>query len=282
MTSAEVDDAIVAVVQLESQDRVGENLERACDVLRRARRAGATLALLPENFAYMGAEEEKRSLAETVSTSAHPGDGPILSALREVAKSEGLYVIAGGMPERSDDPERPYNTSVVLTPAGTVSATYRKVHLFDVEVGDGQRYRESAATSPGDRAVVADVGGLRTGLSVCYDLRFPELYRALVDAGAVALTVPAAFTLVTGKDHWHVLLRARAIENGAWVLAAAQGGAHPRGRRTYGKSCVVDPWGDVVAQASEGPGFAVARVDRARVDSVRASLPCLAHRRALV
>jgi len=182
--------------------------------------------------------------------------------------------------ERSADPNRPFNTSVAIAPSGKVVATYRKIHLFDVDVGDGHAYRESASTSSGESAVTVDLAGVRVGLSVCYDLRFGELYRRLADQGAEVLTVPAAFTLLTGKDHWHVLLRARAIECQSYVLAAAQGGSHPRGRKTFGKSCVVDPWGDVIAQASEGPGVAVARIEKERVKRIRASLPSLAHRRA--
>jgi predicted amidohydrolase len=160
-----------------------------------------------------------------------------------------------------------------------VAARYRKIHLFDVEVGDGQVYRESAGVTGGDETVVVPVGPFKVGLSVCYDLRFPELYRRLIDGGADVLLVPAAFTLMTGKDHWHVLLRARAIESQAYVIAAAQWGRHPKGRTTYGKSLVVDPWGDVIAQAPEGPGVVFARLEATRVAEVRASLPSLKHRK---
>ncbi len=273
-------DVVAAVVQLESQDRLGENLERVSDLVGRAKRLGAELALLPENFAFMGAEEERRAIAEPVLPDAGADDGQIVTALREIAHREGIHLVAGGMPERSDDPDRPYNTSVAVAPSGKIVATYRKIHLFDVDVGDGHAYRESASTSSGERAVAVDLAGIRVGLSVCYDLRFGELYRRLADAGAEVLTVPAAFTLLTGKDHWHVLLRARAIECQSYVLAAAQGGSHPRGRKTFGKSSIIDPWGDVIAQASEGPGVAVARIERERVKRIRASLPSLAHRRS--
>jgi predicted amidohydrolase len=158
-------------------------------------------------------------------------------------------------------------------------ARYRKLHLFDVDVGDGQSYRESASTSPGAAPVVVDLAGFRVGLSICYDLRFPELYRVLTDLGAEIIVVPSAFTLATGKDHWHVLLRARAIEAQAYVVAAAQWGTHPRGRRTYGKSLVADPWGDVIAQCPDGEGIVLANIDRAHLERVRASLPSLRHRR---
>lgn len=271
----------VAAAQMNSQDDVAKNLAQAGELVAEAAAAGATLALLPENFAFMGEEADKRALAESVAAEPAPGEGPIVAALRSLARRHGLHLVAGGMPERSEDPARPWNTSVVLDPAGHVVARYRKIHLFDVNVGDGASYRESASTSPGAAAVVAPLPGLKLGLSVCYDVRFPELYRRLADLGAELATVPAAFTLMTGKDHWHVLLRARAIESQMWVLAAGQCGEHPRGRRTYGKSCLIDPWGDVVAQASDGVGLALGRVDLAQLARVRASLPCLAHRRAI-
>jgi predicted amidohydrolase len=272
----------VAAVQLEAQDRLEENLERAFDLVRRAAAAGAELVLLPENFAFMGSESDKRAIAEVVTDAPSESDGPIVAFLRKAAREANVHLIGGGMPERSDDAARPFNTSVVVEPGGRVVGRYRKIHLFDVEVGDGQLYRESASTSAGDAPSCVDVGGVRVGLSVCYDLRFPELYRALVDLGAQLLTVPAAFTLATGKDHWMALLRARAIESQCWVLAAGQWGTHPKGRRTYGKSCLIDPWGDVVAQASEGVGIVVGAVELARLESIRSTLPALSHRRLSV
>ncbi|MGV3622048.1 MAG: carbon-nitrogen hydrolase family protein, partial [Archangium sp.] len=169
--------------------------------------------------------------------------------------------------------------SVLFGPDGSRLAAYRKIHLFDVEVGDGQTYRESAAVAPGTEVVVADAPFGKVGLSVCYDLRFPELYRAQSAQGAVLLTVPAAFTLMTGKDHWEVLLRARAIENLSYVIAPAQQGRHPRDRLTWGHAMVVDPWGLVVARASEGEGFAMAELDLEYLAKVRKGLPSLSHRR---
>jgi predicted amidohydrolase len=266
----------VAAVQMSSQDDVGANLARAADLVARAADAGADLVLLPENFAYLGPEEGKRAVAEPVGDAAQ---GPILGAVAKAAQRSRVHVIAGGMPERADDPARPYNACVVVSPDGKTVGKYRKVHLFDVDVGDGHRYCESASTTPGDAPVVVAIAGFSIGLSVCYDLRFPELYRKLAHAGADLLVVPAAFTLATGKDHWHVLLRARAIESQAYVVAAAQWGTHPRGRRTYGKSLIADPWGDVIAQCPEGEGFAVADVERAYIERVRANLPALRHRR---
>ena len=272
----------VAAVQLESQDDLADNLKHARELVHEAAARGAEIVLLPENFAFMGTEEEKRLIAEDL---ASPECGPIREMLSATAKREGLFLIGGGMPERSSDPDRPFNTSCVVGPSGEVVAKYRKIHLFDVEVGDGASYRESAATSPGSSVETAQLalqgGAVNVGLSVCYDLRFPALFQRLADLGAVCATVPAAFTLMTGKDHWHVLLRARAIEAQMFVIAAGQCGAHPRGRRTYGKSCIVDPWGDVIAQASDGPGVVVARLDPAQVEAIRRRLPSLTHRRPL-
>lgn len=266
---------LAAVVQISSQTDLTDNLARCRRLVASAAARGAQLVVLPENFALMGEETERLRIAETVDEAA---PGPIVGALQEAARASGVFVVGGGFPERSDDPARPYNTSIVVAPDGSIAARYRKIHLFDVEVGDGVSYRESSATRSGRETAVLDVHGLRVGLSICYDVRFPELYRALVDRGAQVLTVPAAFTLATGKDHWHVLLRARAIESQCYVLAAAQWGSHPRGRRTYGKSCIIDPWGDVLAQAPEGEGFAVAELDPARVSAVRRDLPSLEHR----
>jgi predicted amidohydrolase len=271
-----------AVVQLNSQDDVAANLGRVAHWVGEAAKAGAKLVALPENFAFMGEEEAKRGAAEDLSAGAG-ARGPILTALTALAKKHGVFLVGGGMPEKSGDPDRPFNTSVLLTPDGEVAAKYRKIHLFDVDLPDGTKLEESRATGRGEveaaGGVLTDVGGALLGMTICYDLRFPELYRALVTRGARIVTVPAAFTVTTGKDHWHVLLRARAIEDQVFVLAPAQSGKHPRGRQTYGKSLIVDPWGDVLAQCGEGEGFALARLDFAAQDRVRASLPCLAHRR---
>jgi deaminated glutathione amidase len=269
-----------AVVQLSTQDDVVHNLARVRELVGRAVAEGARLVTLPENFAFMGEEARKRELAERVEREAPSREyGPILSTLADVAVRHGAWVLGGGMPERSDDPARPYNTSVLVDPRGSVAASYRKVHLFDVSLPDGTSLRESAATTAGGEPLTAEVLGVRIGLSVCYDVRFPELYRRLIDQGARVVTVPSAFTLATGKDHWHVLLRARAIENQVYVLAPAQHGRHPKGRQTYGKSLIVDPWGEVLAQCSEGEGTASAELDFAYQDRVRTALPSLLHRR---
>lgn len=261
-----------AVLQLSSQDDVAKNLARVATLVGEAARAGAELVTLPENFAFMGDEAQKRAIAEG------PG-GPIANAVSDAARGHGVWIVAGGMPEASDDPDRPFNTSLLVDPRGEIVARYRKMHLFDVDLADGTTLRESSATRAGDAPVLAAVNDVKLGMSICYDLRFPELYRTLTTQGARIVTVPAAFTVTTGKDHWHVLLRARAIENQVFVLAPAQHGKHPRGRTTYGKSLIVDPWGDVLAQCSEGEGFALATLDFAAQDRVRAGLPCLAHRK---
>jgi len=269
-----MENTVVAAIQLSSQADVGANLDRVASLVAEAARRGAALVLLPENFAFLGGgEEERRALAEDLDA-----PGPICGRLAEVARAHGVWLVGGGMPERSDDRERPYNTCAVFAPDGTLAARYRKIHLFDVDLAE-RSYHESASCSPGREAVIVPAAGLRVGLSICYDLRFPELYRALVGAGAEALVVPAAFTVTTGKDHWHVLLRARAIEAQAYVIAAAQWGKHPGGRATYGKSCIVDPWGEVIAQASEGEGVIVAPIDPGYLARVRESLPCRKHRR---
>jgi predicted amidohydrolase len=271
----------VAVIQLSSQDDVESNLARMRELVLEAGRAGAELVALPENFAFMGEESKKRESAEAVE--GEPA-GPIGAALRAAASEAKVWLVAGGMPERSSDPDRPYNTSLLYQPDGRLVSRYRKVHLFDVDLPDGTKLLESSATSAGSEPVVNELptragASVGLGMTICYDLRFPELYRRLGERGVRIVTVPAAFTLTTGKDHWHVLLRARAIENQVFVLAPAQHGKHPRGRSTYGKSLIVDPWGDVLAQCAEGEGFALARLDFAAQDRVRASLPCLTHRR---
>ncbi len=271
----------VAVIQLSSQADVAANLERIRAVVGEATRAGAELVALPENFAFMGEEGTKQGIAEVVEAAP---TSPIAGAIAALAKETQVWIVAGGMPEASDDPARPFNTSLLFAPDGRVVARYRKMHLFDVDLPDGTRHLESGANMRGNEPSVTEIAGragrpVSLGMTVCYDLRFPELYRALVERGARIVTVPAAFTLTTGKDHWHVLLRARAIENQVFVLAPAQHGRHPGGRMTYGKSLIVDPWGDVLAQCGEGEGFTMARLDFSAQDRVRAAIPCLQHRR---
>jgi deaminated glutathione amidase len=264
-----------AAVQLTSTHDVEGNLSRAAALVAEAAARGARLVGLPENFAFIGEEADKLALAESLDGAP----GRILGAMAGAARKHGVWLLLGGMPERSNDPRRVHNACVLLRPDGTVAARYRKVHLFDVNLADGAVFQESASVAAGADLVVADTpwGGL--GLSVCYDLRFPELYRGLVARGARMLSVPAAFTLYTGKDHWHVLLRARAVENLCWVLAPAQTGRHNERRQSYGHACIVDPWGAVVADAGDREGLAVADLDFLAQDRIRRELPALDHRR---
>lgn len=268
----------VAAIQLSSQADVAQNLVECEHWVRRAAQAGAELIVLPENFAFFGPDAQRLRIAEPLAVGeAEPG--PIQAALSRWGKELGVTIVGGGMPIASDDPERPYNSAVVIGPEGRVIDAYHKIHLFDVSLADGTVLSESKHTMPGSEPKTIELGGLTVGLSICYDVRFPELYRRLSDRGADVLLVPAAFTLHTGKDHWAVLLRARAIEAQSWVVAAAQWGSHPGGRRCYGHSMIVDPWGAISAQCSDRPGFAVASIDRDYVASVRAGLPSLKHRR---
>lgn len=266
---------VVAALQLSSQADVLGNIRQIEAVVARAARSGAALIVLPENFAYMGPEDGKRKIAERLMDP----DAPIQASLSALAKREQVTLVAGGFPERSSDPARPYNTSFVVDPRGVIVAHYRKIHLFDVDLGAHGSISESASTLAGDDVVLTRAYGFNVGLSICYDLRFPELYRALVSKGAEVITVPAAFTLYTGKDHWHVLLRARAIESQSYVIAAAQWGKHPEGRTTFGHSLIADPWGTVIAESSDRVGFALATLDRSFIEDVRARVPSLCHRR---
>ena len=272
----------VAAIQLTSTDDVAKNLDTSTRLVAQAAASGAKLIGLPENFAYLGSDRDHRlSLAERVGRDE---TGPILTAMRRAARQAGAWLLLGGFPEMGHTPaeagaqQRIRNTSVLLSPDGDVTAIYRKIHLFDVDVPGGLRFRESEAIEPGADVVVAETpwGGL--GLTICYDLRFPELYRAIAGRGARVCAVPAAFTLETGKDHWHVLLRARAIENQLFVFAPAQRGHHGGQRRSYGHALVVDPWGVVIAECGDHEGFALAQLDFDYQDQVRRNLPCLSHR----
>jgi predicted amidohydrolase len=265
----------VAAVQMSSQEDVAQNLQTVDTLVTRAAQAGAKLVLLPECFAFMGPEAERARHAEPLDAS----DGPIQSALRRIAKREHITLIGGGFPERSEDPERPYNTSACFGPDGALLGAYRKIHLFDVDLRSHGSLCESRSTTPGKAPVALDAAGFRVGLAVCYDIRFPELFRKLVDEGAEILTLPAAFTLYTGKDHWHVMLRARAIESQCYLIAAAQWGKHPENRATFGHALIADPWGTVVAEASDRVGYALARVERDFIREIRGRIPALSHRR---
>jgi predicted amidohydrolase len=266
-----------ACVQLNSRADVAQNLAQVARLCAEARERGAQLAVLPENFAFMGAgEQEKLAHAETLDP-ARPG--PILGKLLETATRTGLWIFGGGMPEKSEREGFVHNTCVVVAPGGQLVAKYRKIHLFDVDIPGGAQFKESGTVMPGDAVVLADTPWAKVGLSICYDLRFPELYRALVTGGARLVIVPAAFTLHTGKDHWHTLLRARAIENQVYVLAPGQVGRSHGDRACWGKSSIFDPWGAQLAEAPDRECVVVAEIDLAWQDKVRRELPCLSHRR---
>ena len=258
-----------AAVQLNSTDEYDRNLEVAERLIREAAAEGAELVALPEKWNLLAGGEELLAGAE-------PLGGPSLSAARGWARELGIDLLAGSLSERGED--RAFNTSVLIGPGGEDVAVYRKIHMFDVDVG-GVAYRESEHEQAGEEIVTAPLGATVLGLSVCYDLRFPELYRILAVRGARVLTVPSAFTLATGRDHWEVLLRARAIENQAFVLAPNQVGEAPPHFSSYGRSAIVDPWGVVLATAPDEECFVAAELDFAAQDRVRESLPSLANRR---
>ncbi len=263
----------IAAVQMVSTTDVDENLATAARLIAEAATAGAELVALPEYFCLMGrADRDKLGIAEAA------GDGRIQRLLADAARTHGVWLIGGTLPLRTGDPSRVLNSNGVYAPDGHLAARYDKIHLFKYDNGR-ERYDESVSIEAGTRPVVVEALGLRVGLSVCYDLRFPELYRAMTNPPCDLLSVPAAFTHTTGLAHWELLLRARAVENQCYVIAPAQGGRHTNGRRTFGHSMVVDPWGEVVAVHPEGEGIAVAELDLERLASVRRDLPALSHRR---
>ena len=262
----------VAAVQMTSTADSAANLKAAERLARRAAREGADLVAFPENFAFLRREGEPGPRARGL------GEGPAKWAAG-LASDLGVYVLAGSVAERARARGRVHNTSVLVAPDGRFVAVYRKIHLFDARVPGSGTLRESEAVAPGREVVVADTPLGRLGLSICYDLRFPELYRALTARGAQVLFVPSAFTHFTGSHHWETLLRARAIENQAWVVAPAQSGRHGPSRRSWGRTMVIDPWGAVVARREGGTGIVVADVDLDRVEAVRDAMPCQSHRR---
>jgi len=262
----------VAAVQLNSTPDMEANLVRARALVTEA--AGrAQLVALPEHFAGYGSDE-------AVLAAAQPVDGPLVTEFQNLAQKLGVFLLLGSFPEQAAPGERPFNASLLLGPDGQILAHYRKMHLFDVEWAGVSAYKESRFVQPGSEVVAVSLPGtpFTAGLAVCYDLRFPELFRALAAKGADLLFVPAAFTRTTGPHHWEVLLRARAIENQAYVVAPAQWGKHAPGRHTYGHSLIVDPWGDVLAQAPDGEGVIYAELDHDRLTRLRREFPCLEHR----
>jgi deaminated glutathione amidase len=262
----------VACVQMTSKADKAANLEQAEGLFARAAATGADVVLLPEKWNGIGDAEVLHAIAEPLE------GGESVETMSEWARRHGITLVGGSITERREGREKLSNTCAVLDPEGTIVAVYRKIHLFDVEAG-GHVYRESEAEEAGEEPVVVEAEGWPIGLTICYDVRFPELYRVLALEGAQLLTVPAHFTLYTGKDHWHLLLRARAVENQCYVAAAAQIGETLPGRASYGRSLIADPWGTVVAQAPDEPTVIVAELDRARLDDVRRRLPSLASRR---
>ena len=266
---------LAAAIQLNSQPERDRNLEVAERLVRRAAAAGAELVVLPEKWPVLGTPEQTAAAAE-------PLDGTTSAWAAALARELGIDLVAGSIAERVEGDERGRNTSLHLGPDGSVRAVYRKVHMFDVEV-DGTVYRESAHEAPGDAVVVSETaGGVGIGLAVCYDLRFPELFRLLAVRGARVLVVSAAFTVATTREHWEVLLRARAIEEQCFVIAANQVGEHAPGLRSGGRSMIVDPWGIILAQAPDAETFVIADLDLRAQDEVRRKLPALANRRPAV
>jgi nitrilase len=260
----------VAAIQMISTPRVEENLHAAGESIAEAVRQGAGLIALPEYFPIMG-----RGDGDKIAAAERDGDGPVQEFLADAARRHGVWLIGGTLPLVSNVPGKVSNTCLVFDPQGTRVARYDKIHLFGFQHGE-ERYDESAAIAPGRLPVSFTAPFGRVGLSICYDLRFPELFRAL---GAVDLIVlPAAFTEVTGRAHWEILLRARAIENQCYVLAAAQGGLHENRRQTHGNSLLIDPWGETLARRDKGEGIVIGGIDHARIAEVRASLPALEHR----
>ncbi|MBI5450944.1 MAG: carbon-nitrogen hydrolase family protein [Gammaproteobacteria bacterium] len=264
----------VAVIQMASGPNVTPNLNEAGRLLDMAAGQGAKLAVLPENFAIMGMGQN-----DLVKAGEHLGRGPIQDFLARRAQELGLWIVGGTVPVLAS-PGKVHAVAMLFNPSGKVVAHYNKIHLFDVQIEEtGEEYTESQTVEPGNSVVVVDTPFGRLGLAVCYDLRFPELFRSMLDAGVQLIAVPSAFTAITGKAHWEILVRARAIENLSYVLAAGQGGYHYNGRETFGDSMIVDPWGNVLNRHAKGNGVVCANVDIQYVERVRAQFPVVEHRR---
>lgn len=263
----------VAAIQMASAPQRDANLMEAGRLIQLAKDQGAELVVLPENFPIMGAEEsDKVDIREPYL------NGPIQSFLSDQAKKHGIWIVGGTVPLECDDPNKIIAACIVYNSEGEVVARYDKIHLFDVELGNDESYKESETIANGTEVVVVDTPFGKLGLTICYDLRFPELFRQLVDKGAEIIAIPSAFTATTGKSHWEVLVRARAIENLCYIIAADQGGYHLSGRNTYGDSMVVDPWGNVLNRLSQGAGVVIADIDLDRMKTTRRTFPCLQHR----
>ncbi|HLN50109.1 MAG TPA: carbon-nitrogen hydrolase family protein [Steroidobacteraceae bacterium] len=266
---------IVAAIQMTSDHVVADNLKAAGELLREAKDLGTEVACLPENFSFIGLRD-----ADKLKVAEADGEGPVQAFLRDTARQLNMWILGGSTVLKSDSAERVANASLLYDAGGKRVARYDKIHLFDVSIpGREERYLESAHVSPGRAAAVADTPVGRLGLSVCYDMRFPELYRDLVAQGAEWLAVPAAFTVPTGRAHWETLLRARAIENLCYVVAPAQSGKHTSGRETYGDTLIVDYWGEVLARLPKGTGVITADIDLPKLKETRARFPALDNRR---
>lgn len=265
----------IAAIQLTSGDDIAANIAQVTPLVCEAAAQGATIICLPENSFYM--RREGTAAMNDGPTASHAG----VIAMQALAKELNVSIVIGSIRAKESGMERPYNRSVLIGPDGLLQAQYDKIHLFDVTLPDGKEYRESSQALAGEHPVLATIAGkepLKLGLTICYDLRFPEQYRALALAGAQVLLVPSAFTRPTGQAHWHILLRARAVENACYVVAPAQCGTHPGGRETYGHSLIIDPWGEIIAEApGDQPGVIMAAVDTARIAQVRAQIPVLQH-----
>lgn len=264
----------IAAVQMVSGNEVSANLERAARLIGEARRAGATLIALPENFAIMPRDDAARAAVTEI-----PGAGPIQAFLAEQARAHGVWLVGGTLPVWNSTRSKARSACLLFDAHGRLAARYDKMHLFDVQLPNGETYAESRSFEPGAEVVVADSPLGDLGLAVCYDLRFPELFRRMSERGAKAFVIPSAFTAHTGQAHWEVLVRARAVENTAYVIAPDQGGRHDNGRATYGDSMIVSPWGEVLARRAQGEGVVLAEFDGAELERVRNALPSLNHRR---
>lgn len=272
---------LAAAIQMNSQPDLEQNIEKAEELVEQSAEKGACFVALPENFAFLGNDTEKHRQAERISEA-------VLTDIPKWAQSYGVYLLAGGFPVRAKT-EKVYNRAIMVNPKGDLIAQYDKIHLFDISLSDEEHYRESDWVEPGPKeaeqmaSMVCDIepdnGTLvRIGLSICYDVRFPELYRHLSNLATQVLCVPAAFTQPTGEAHWEILLRARAIENSCYVIAPAQTGRHGEKRKTYGHSLIIDPWGKILSDAGTFPGVALAEIDPKYLNEVRENLPSLRHR----
>lgn len=268
---------IIAILQMTSGIDPQQNCAQLCDALNEASNGGAKMLFAPEMCLLLDRDRERSGRYLTKES-----DSPFIPTLQSAARETGVWLHLGSAPFITDnDPKKRVNRSIIIDDQGSIRARYDKIHLFDVDLTTGESWRESSVFDGGQQPVAVDTPWGRLGLSICYDLRFPDLYRALTNAGAMMLAIPAAFTVTTGEAHWHILQQARAIEAGVFVIAAAQCGTHQDGRSTYGHSLVVDPWGDILLDMGSEPGLGFATIDPAVIDKVRASVPALANRRVI-